>query len=201
MSELTLLQAVRLKGRVSEADLAATLGEAPAATAMTVNMLVESGLLVTGKTLKISSAGRDRLAELLAEERNGIDSAAITAIYDEFRSVNAEFKELVADWQVKHGQPNGHDDAEYDAAVLARLDVTHERVTRILDSVVPQLPRLRRYTEKLSEALARVEEGDVSWLTRPMIDSYHTVWFELHEELILAAGLTREAEAKAGHAQ
>jgi hypothetical protein len=27
------------------------------------------------------------------------------------------------------------------------------------------------------------------------------VWFELHEELIVAAGLTREDEAKAGHAQ
>jgi len=27
------------------------------------------------------------------------------------------------------------------------------------------------------------------------------VWFELHEELILMAGLIREDEAKAGHAQ
>jgi hypothetical protein len=33
-----------------------------------------------------------------------------------------------------------------------------------------------------------------------MIDSYHTVWFELHEELIAARGLSREEEAKAGHA-
>jgi hypothetical protein len=46
-----------------------------------------------------------------------------------------------------------------------------------------------------------VKSGDTTWLTRPIIDSYHTVWFELHEELILAAGLTREDEAKAGHAQ
>jgi hypothetical protein len=37
-------------------------------------------------------------------------------------------------------------------------------------------------------------------LTRPIIDSYHTVWFELHEELIQAAGRSREDEAKAGHA-
>jgi hypothetical protein len=39
------------------------------------------------------------------------------------------------------------------------------------------------------------------WVSCPLVDSYHTVWFELHEELILAAGLTREAEAKAGDAQ
>jgi hypothetical protein len=42
--------------------------------------------------------------------------------------------------------------------------------------------------------------GDTTWLARPIIDSYHTVWFELHEELIAASGLTREEEARAGHA-
>mgnify|MGYP001178309483 CR=1 FL=1 len=31
-------------------------------------------------------------------------------------------------------------------------------------------------------------------------DSYHTVWFELHKELITLAGLNHEVEARAGHA-
>ena len=33
------------------------------------------------------------------------------------------------------------------------------------------------------------------YLASPLVDSYHTVWFELHEELIELAGSTREAEA------
>jgi hypothetical protein len=49
--------------------------------------------------------------------------------------------------------------------------------------------------------MSKLKAGDTMWFTRPIIDSYHTVWFELHEELILVAGLTREDEAKAGHAQ
>lgn len=201
MDELTILQAVRLKGRVSEADLAATLGDDPAATAPTVHALADSGLLVAGKSLKISTAGRDRLAELLAKERSRIDTAAVEATYGEFRSVNAEFKGLVADWQLREGQPNTHDDIDYDTAVLARLDSVHERVVGVLDAVALQLPRLSRYARKLGTAFARVKAGDNIWLTRPTIDSYHTVWFELHEELILAAGLTRADEAKLGHAQ
>jgi DNA-binding MarR family transcriptional regulator len=201
MSELTVLQAVRLKGRVGQAALAATLDRDPAAVSETVDKLVESGLLVAGKSLRISAEGRARLDQLLAEERNGIDAATIAAAYDEFRAVNAEFKALVSSWQLKGGQPNTHEDSEYDAAVLARLDAVHERVLPILDSMSTSLPRLRAYADKLVAALARIKEGDVAWLTRPIIDSYHTVWFELHEELILAAGLTREAEAKAGHAQ
>jgi hypothetical protein len=56
------------------------------------------------------------------------------------------------------------------------------------------------YRAKLDEALVKINDGDTAWLTRPIVDSYHTVWFELHEELIGAAGLTRQDEAEAGHA-
>jgi hypothetical protein len=191
VSELAVLQAVRLKGRISRDDLAATLD---AAIDRPVDELIEAGLLVDGPPLRISPAGRARLAELLTSERDEVDAAAVSAAYGEFRSVNGEFKALVTDWQLKDGQPNPHDDPDYDAAVLARLDDVHRRVTPIVDAATAELPRLRRYGVKLQTALGRVRAGETMWLSRPLIDSYHTVWFELHEELILAAGLTREAE-------
>lgn len=186
-----MLQAVRLKGRVSRDDLAATLGgdvDHP------VNVLVEAGLLVDGPSVRISAEGRARLEELLRDERRNIDTSAILAAYAEFRSVNVELKALVTDWQLKDGQRNAHDDPDYDASVLARLDQVHRRVTPIVDAASAELPRLGRYGAKLQTALDRVRAGETMWLSRPLIDSYHTVWFELHEELILAAGLTREAE-------
>lgn len=198
MSELAVLQAVRLKGRVSVGDLAATLGEDVAGT---VDRLTQSGLLIDGKTLRISPDGRTRLEQLLTDERRHVDQAALSAAYGEFRAVNAEFKALVTDWQLKDGQPNTHEDTDYDAAVLARLDHVHHRVTPIIDAVVAELPRLSRYLAKLQAALDKVRAGETVWLSRPIIDSYHTVWFELHEELILAAGLTRESEARSGNAQ
>jgi hypothetical protein len=200
MSELTVLQAVRLKGRVSLADLAATLGTDPDDLASDVDSLMDSGLLIDGKALKISPSGRARLDELLATERDGVDRAAMAAAYAEFRAVNAEFKALVTDWQLHDGQPNTHQDADYDAAVLARLDSVHHRVTPIVAAAAAQLPRLQRYLVKLQAALAKVHAGETVWLSRPLVDSYHTVWFELHEELILAAGLTRESEARSGDA-
>jgi len=201
VSELAVLQAVRLKGRVSLADLAATLGEDADDLAGTVERLTESGLLVDGKPLRVSPDGRVRLGELLATERAHIDTAALADAYAEFRSVNAEFKALVTDWQLKDGQPNNHEDPDYDAAVLARLEDVHHRITPIVDAAAAQLPRLSRYSAKLQSALDNVHAGDTAWLSRPLIDSYHTVWFELHEELIVAAGLTRDSEAKSGDAQ
>ena len=190
-TELVVLQAVRLKGRVSRDDLAATLDDD---VSDAVNRLVEAGLLVDGPALRVSPDGRSRLNELLADERSRIDVDALSAAYNEFRSVNSDFKALVTDWQLRHGQPNPHDDADYDAAVLARLDEVHRRVTPLVFAAAAELPRLARYSAKLQTALDRVHAGETMWLSRPLIDSYHTVWFELHEELILAAGLTREAE-------
>jgi hypothetical protein len=191
LRELVALQAVRLKGRVSRDNLAATLDDD---VDRPVDELVEAGLLVDGPALRLSPEGRARLEELLTVERQEVDAAAVMAAYGDFRSVNREFKALVTDWQLKAGQPNTHDDPDYDAAVLARLDEVHHRVVPIVEAAAAQLPRLGRYMAKLQTALDRVRAGETMWLSRPLIDSYHTVWFELHEELILAAGLTREAE-------
>lgn len=200
MNELAVLQAVRLKGRVGVADLAVTLGEDRAEVADAVEQLTRSGLLVDGKLLRLTSEGRARLAELLADERRGVDLSILGAVYDEFRSVNSDFKALVTDWQVKNGEPNSHEDAAYDADVLARLDGVHRRVLPIIAACAEQLARLSRYSTKLQAAFERIKAGDTMWLSRPLIDSYHTVWFELHEELLAASGLSREAEAKAGGA-
>jgi DNA-binding MarR family transcriptional regulator len=204
VTELAVLQAIRLKGRVSPADLAATLCRDPGAITDIVERLTASGNLTEGPTLRITPAGRARLEALLAEERKDLDKGAMVAAYDDFRTVNADFKSLVTDWQLKGGpggDPNTHDDPEYDAAVLARLEEVHSRVAPIIAAAATRLPRLTAYSTKLVAALDKVKTGETTWVARPLIDSYHTVWFELHEELIGAVGMTREKAARSGDAQ
>ena len=70
----------------------------------------------------------------------------------------------------------------------------------ILATAAAQVPRLSEYRDKLAAALEKVNAGETIWLTRVVRLLPHRV-VELHEELIPAAGLTRETEAKAGHAQ
>lgn len=204
MTELAVLQGVRLKGRVSRADLAATLRADPVQIDPIVERLTAAGLLTEGATLQITRSGSGRLATLLTAEREGIDAAAMLAAYHDFRAVNADFKRLATDWQLRGGPggvPNTHDDAEYDAAVVARLDEVHARAMPIIEAAAALVTRLSAYGAKLTAALGKVKAGQTAWLTRPLIDSYHTVWFELHEELIVAAGLTREEAARSGDAQ
>jgi hypothetical protein len=43
----------------------------------------------------------------------------------------------------------------------------------------------------LRAALDRADAGEREWVTSPRCDSYHTVWMQLHEDVLLALGLER----------
>jgi pyruvate,orthophosphate dikinase len=200
--ELAVLQALRLKGRAGPEDLAAASGAEPEQVAGILSDLTQSGgAREVGGGYMLLAPGRERLAKLLEDELARTDSVAIRELHEEFIGVNLDFKQLAADWQTRDGEPNDHADPAYDQQVLDRLPSVHDRVTPILRRVGEVAPRLAYYQERLDKALERVRAGDHTWLLRPLIDSYHTVWFELHEELLSLAGLSREAEAASGRAE
>jgi hypothetical protein len=201
--ELQALQALRLKGRPTPEDVASATGaEATDAEAVLV-ALTEAGHADQARgRYKLTPAGRARLDELLAGERAEVDQARLAEAYREFGEHNTAFKQLVTDWQLIDGvTPNDHSDADYDAKIVRRLGELHERFLPLVERLVGLAPRLAPYPGRFTGALAKVQAGEHSWLARPLIDSYHTVWFELHEDLIGLAGLSRADEAAAGRAE
>ena len=85
--------------------------------------------------------------------------------------------------------------------MIARLrDEVHVAIVPIVATVAEAEPRFERYTDRLLAALAAIEAGDPQMVAHPLRDSYHTVWFELHEELIRLSGRNRADEAAAGRA-
>lgn len=118
------------------------------------------------------------------------------ATYDRFEVVNADLKQLMTDWQTLDvgGQkmPNDHSNADHDAAVIDRLGDLHERAEGVLAALIAGLPRLSAYQNKLTAALEKAEDGETDWVSGAKIESYHTVWFELHEDLLRVLGRERE---------
>ena len=201
--ELRALRALRLKGRATVGDVASAAGAEDSEVEAVLAALGAAGHSAEGAGRhKLTASGRTRLDELLAAERANLDQGALAGAYREFGPHNAAFKQLVTDWQLKDGTvPNDHADIEYDAKIVQRLAELHEAFLPLLDRLVALAPRLTPYPARFTSALARVRAGEHIWLARPMIDSYHTVWFELHEDLIGLAGLTRADEAAAGRAE
>jgi hypothetical protein len=198
-SELAVLQTVRLKGRTTAEDVAAATATGAGEAADALQGAVASGTLTEANgRVRMTPEGRERLTALLDEERAGVDATALRAAYERFVGLNGEFKQMATDWQQRDGQPNDHSDAAYDQAVLDRLGPLHERLVPVLEEIIALAPRLAPYPGRFAAALEKVRAGDSAWFLRPLIDSYHTVWFELHEDLIGLAGLTRAEEAEAG---
>ena len=56
------------------------------------------------------------------------------------------------------------------------------------------LPRVGRYEMRLATAAECVADGDVSRFTGVMCESFHDIWMELHEDLIMLQGIDRTVE-------
>ena len=200
---LEILQLARLKGRPTVPDVAAGAGLTPDEAEVAVQEFLRAGDLEESRgRVRLTARGREALAHLIAEERLGIDQERLASAYARFTLINTEFKQLVTDWQMLDGShPNDHTNPDYDASVISRLAELHNRFTPLLGELAEIATRLANYPARFSSALAKIRAGDHAWFAGPLIDSYHTAWFELHEDLIGLAGLSRSEEAKAGRAQ
>ncbi|WP_374414685.1 hypothetical protein [Novosphingobium colocasiae] len=123
------------------------------------------------------------------------DKAFETA-YLAFERVNKTLKQVITDWQTVtiggNKVANDHSDRAHDEDVIDRLGEIHEQVEPILAALSARWPRLAIYAQKLLAALEAAEDGEHEWVSDIRRDSYHTVWFELHEDLLRIMGRVRE---------
>jgi hypothetical protein len=158
--------------------------------------VVEAGLVARApKGLRITPAGRELHTTWARLETGSEVEVAVDRMYRRFLDLNRELIRVCNDWQVRPGgSPNDHKDPTYDWSVIDRLVTIDERVGPILRTTTQHVPRFAGYRPRLRQARERVNEGEHEWLTSPRIDSYHTVWMQLHEDLLLALGVDRASE-------
>lgn len=200
MHEFAILQAARLKGRLAPEAAAASTRLALDEVSAVLDSLRDQGFVKGEPSVRLTPEGRTRLAELVQLERPTVDQQALAALYEEFDEHNNTLKQVVSDWQLVDGSPNDHSDAAYDQSVIDRLMALDRDFQPLAARVADVAPRLAPYGQRFSHAIKQVQAGDTTFVARPIADSYHTVWFEFHEELIGLLGLSREQEAAAGRA-
>ena len=205
-NELRVIHALRLKG-FADTPVVAEAAEVEVEVAASVlEALAEAERAryregrMTGWMLMPD--GRAHGEALLAAD---LDAAGkrdrLDALYRRFLEHNQPFLRLCTEWQTREvdGEQvvNDHTDAAYDDAVIRRLGETDEVMQAICVDLGQLLDRFGGYGPRFSAALSKVQAGDREWFTKPVIESYHTVWFELHEDLLASLGIER---AKEGHA-
>ncbi len=154
---------------------------------------------ITGWVL--TPSGRAEGARLLDEERSawpGRVEQESRETYARFLIHNQPFLELCTDWQLVGGAAsqvlNDHSDPAYDAEVIARLVAFDAEVQPIFAALAAILARFADYGRRCASAIDGIATGNVDLFTKPLVDSYHTIWFELHEHLLATLGIERSSE-------
>lgn len=116
--------------------------------------------------------------------------------YENFEHINLALKDLITRWQVVDVGgaqiANDHTNTEYDEKIIDELGGLHERAEPVLSQLAASLSRLSVYADNLLAALEKAEDGATQWVSDAKTDSYHTVWFELHEDLLRITGRQRQ---------
>jgi pyruvate,orthophosphate dikinase len=199
-----LLVMLSIKGIVKAEALAAVFAVDTETIERELERLQNAGFAspATVAGVRLTADGRTRAAEVVAHERSIAGAAEMDHAYEAFVALNDRFKRSMMAWQLRDHNgasvPNDHTDADYDAEVIGGIGAIDRDLAAYLAPLVERVPRLARYAARFADALARARGGERRFVAAPMIDSYHTVWFELHEDLIRLSGRTRAAEAAAG---
>lgn len=192
------VHALKVRGVATAVDLADITGEdlGPVLEELTGEELVK---LRTGRVggYVLTRTGREAHPALLAGAVSDGERAGVARTYEGFLPINGRFKEICTRWQMRGPEPNDHSDPDYDAAVVDELAQVHAEVVEALAPAAGASVRFDRYPVRFEAALQKVRGGDVSAFARPMSNSYHDVWMELHQDLMLTLG--RERGADDGH--
>jgi len=205
-----VIHAMLIKGFVTPDDLAPILFTTPDSVSAHLDDLVADGLaeIIGGSgpagMVQLTDQGKAAGREAVARDRAAWGQEMAAKALDDLLQFDLRMKETMTDWQIRtvDGQQvlNDHSDAEHDAAVLARFHALHGDSVAWLGQLAAGLNRLSSYVKRFNRAAEEVANGDTDYLASPRVDSFHSVWFELHEDLILLAGRTREEEVAAGRA-
>ena len=189
--------ALRIKG-FAKVDMVADIADVSAAEAeahLTSLLEREHAMFREARALwQITPAGKEAHRAALAADSPAEVTAALHGPYETFLGINTAFKELCGDWQLRDGQPNDHSDSTYDKVIIDRLVAMKNESVPVVAAMGEVLGRLAPYVPRLESTAKRVVAGEQNMFTGVMCGSYHDVWMELHEDLILTQGIDSAAE-------
>jgi hypothetical protein len=150
-----------------------------------------------GSGWHLTDAGRDEDERRLSLELDLAGARdAVTAAHRAFLPLNRRLAKACTDWQIRPTTrdpmaANDHTDWAWDERVFGALDALGRDPAAVTDVLAGALRRFDGYAARFSRALAKVNAAQPLWIDAPDVDSCHTVWVQLHEDLLATLGIPR----------
>jgi hypothetical protein len=196
--DLLVLHALRCIGFAGVARVAEATGFSAAEVESELLDLAASGLVTRHRGefggWGLTDAGRGVDAERIAAELDAAGARdTVAKAYDGFLVLNPELLDLCTAWLTRPTggvAPVDRTGPTYDSRVLDRLADLDRRAGAVCADLSAAVLRFRRYRVRLTYALTRVRSGAFDYVADGT-GSYHSVWFQLHEDLLVTLGLPR----------
>lgn len=184
-SETRLLQFLAMEGLAEEETIVEAVDESAATIESTLADLKAEGAVENEGFWYLTDEGEHRLNQRLRERFSEPELDELETVHEEFESFDTEFKTLANEWQRTEAKADRED-------LIEDLLAFHHRVVdyfadydgAIRDVYQPYLDNLATATEKLTA-------GEQAYFTGTEVDSYHTVWFRFHDDLLRTLGKDR----------
>jgi len=196
-NDLLAIHGLAVKKAGTAADVAAIIGASEEDVTRALSAARDAGRVIEAKGMyMVTPKGRAWLvktyptacADLRAND-------AFLAAYEQFEVINRRILDLFTRWQTVKvaGQavPNDHSDEDYDNKIIDELGDIHDEALDVFEAFAAVEPRFAVYRDRFEVAYDRVLAGDIEWVSGAKLDSYHTVWFELHEDILRLLGRAR----------
>ena len=200
-----VMHGLRLKGFGEAAAVGEAVGVSEADAKPVLDTLVAEGLAAYRGRASVGLLAHEagpRGAGLPARgraRRRGRD--AVDAAYRRFLALNTQLLSVCTEWQLREvdgeSTVNDHSDRGYDSGVIEKLGSLHASVEPICHDLGQLLDRFGGYGPRLlTDALERVPRGRCRLVHQADDPEHHTVWFEMHEDLLCTLGIERGSEGE-----
>ncbi|MEV4420132.1 hypothetical protein AB0L40_09185 [Patulibacter sp. NPDC049589] len=151
----------------------------------TMAALEADGLVLRNRHgLVLTPPGYRRHRRMLSDLRSTLPLDVVRDAYAAFVAANPIVEDACVAWQLSSREVGT-------AREISRmLRDGLAGASRPLDRAGVAVPHLAPYPDRLRAALT-MSEHDRRFLTSPAVDSFHSVWFQLEEDLLVTLGLER----------
>lgn len=180
-----LLHQLAMEGVAETEALASETGLSETELTNILEELQGEGLVDGEGFWYLTDDGESHLGDLLGGRFSSDELDEIEDRYPEFESLDREFKTMANAWQQSDEQSSNRESID-------QLRAHHRDVEAYLEAFSESIQAAyESYVSDLGAALERLQEGDDEYYTGTEVDSYHTVWFRWHDDLLRTLGKNR----------
>jgi pyruvate,orthophosphate dikinase len=157
----------------------------------TLAELKAAGLIEYDGFIVPTSSGFEALDQWYATDRGELSDATRAALIQEFHPLDVELKRSAGAWQ----EAVARDDWDARLNCIEALSILHSRANQFIDRFAISVPRFVEFQKRLETAMTLVLDGEVDHFVGVRCDSYHTIWFHFHEDLLRLLQRERDSES------